>query len=96
MDGDGQIDPADINSMVKLLRKADVVFGCRKAREDRWSRRMASKVANSIRRIFINDGIKDTGCSLKVFRKAMVQYLLPFNGIHRYMGAFIVAKILKL
>ena len=96
MDGDGQIDPADISSMVKLMSKADAVFGYRKVREDTWNRRIASKVANGIRRGFINDGIKDTGCPLKVFRKDMAQYLPPFNGIHRFMGAFFAAENFKI
>ena len=92
MDGDGQNDPADIASMVALIDKSDAVFGFRKTRKDTWDRRLASKIANAIRRAFVKDGIKDTGCSLKVFRREMVQYLPPFNGLHRFMGAFFVAE----
>ena len=68
MDGDGQNDPADIASMVALIDKSDAVFGFRKTRKDTWDRRLASKIANAIRRAFVKDGIKDTGCSLKVFQ----------------------------
>ena len=92
LDGDGQNDPADIASMVALIDKSDAVFGFRKTRKDTWDRRLASKIANAIRRAFVKDGIKDTGCSLKVFRREMVQYLPPFNGLHRFMGAFFVAE----
>lgn len=92
MDGDGQNDPADIASMVALIDKSDAVFGFRKTRKDTWDRRLASKIANAIRRAFVKDGIKDTGCSLKVFHREMVQYLPPFNGLHRFMGAFFVAE----
>lgn len=92
MDGDGQNDPADIAAMVQLMNQGDAVFGFRKTRKDTWDRRIASKIANAIRRAFVKDGIKDTGCSLKVFRKDMVQYLPPFNGLHRFMGAFFVAE----
>ena len=92
MDGDGQNDPADIGNMISHLSDADAVFGYRKVRRDSWSRRIASRVANSIRRWFTNDGIRDTGCSLKAFRREMVDCLPPFNGIHRFMGAFFVAS----
>ncbi|MCG8670294.1 MAG: glycosyltransferase family 2 protein [Pseudomonadales bacterium] len=91
MDGDGQNDPADITNMVSQLGSADAVFGFRAVRKDTWDRRVASKIANSIRRLFINDGVTDTGCSLKVFRKDMIHCLPPFNGLHRFMGAFFVA-----
>lgn len=88
MDGDGQNDPADIPAMIACLNQADAVFGVRKVRKDSWDRRIASKVANSIRRLFIKDGVTDTGCSLKAFRREMVEFLPPFNGVHRFMGAF--------
>lgn len=91
MDGDGQNDPADIQQLLPKLDQADAVFGIRTQRRDSWDRRFASKVANSIRRLFINDGVADTGCSLKVFRRDMVEYLPPVNGMHRFMGAFFVA-----
>jgi dolichol-phosphate mannosyltransferase len=98
MDGDGQNDPEDITNLVSHISPADAVFGYRKIREDSWSKRMASKVGNGIRRWFTNDGIRDTGCSLKVFRKELVDCLPPFNGVHRFMGSFFLAwnyKILE-
>lgn len=91
MDGDGQNDPADIGKMVENLDKGDAVFGYRAVRKDTWDRKVASKVANAIRRFFIHDGVTDTGCSLKVFRKDMIHCLPPFNGLHRFMGAFFIA-----
>ncbi len=98
MDGDGQNDPADIAAMVEQLElgRGDAVFGYRKVRKDTLNRRLASKFANRVRRFFINDGIKDTGCSLKVFKRDMVHYLPPFNGLHRFMGAFFVAEGYKI
>jgi dolichol-phosphate mannosyltransferase len=92
MDGDGQNDPADIASMIPLMQEYDAVFGYRAIRKDTWDRRVASRIANRIRRMFIDDGIRDTGCSLKVFRKDMVEYLPPINGLHRFMGAFFTGQ----
>ena len=89
MDGDGQNDPADIDRLVGLLGQdgVDVACGQRVKRRDSWSRRAASKAANIIRRSILSDGISDTGCSLKAFRREAVDLLVPFNGLHRYLPA---------
>ena len=88
MDGDGQNDPADIPKLVEALdADTGMVCGFRKKRKDVLSKRIASKIGNFIRRLFIQDGIRDTGCSLKCFRKKDVQHLVPFNGMHRFMAA---------
>lgn len=89
MDGDGQNDPADIDKLVGLLKQdgVDVACGRRVKRRDTWSRRAASTAANAIRRSILNDGISDTGCSLKAFRREYVDLLVPFNGLHRYLPA---------
>lgn len=89
LDGDGQNDPADIRKLVNLLiaGDCDVACGRRATRKDTWSRRAASRIANSVRRTFIHDGISDTGCSLKAMRKDHVDLLVPFNGMHRFLPA---------
>lgn len=87
LDGDGQNDPADIPKLVALLTEADVVCGRRAKRQDTWSRRAASRIANKIRRSMLNDGVSDTGCSLKAFSKDCVELLVPFNGLHRFLPA---------
>ncbi len=93
MDGDGQNDPSDIPRMLSLLheQKADVICGIRTKRKDTWSRRAASKIANSIRRAFLQDGVQDTGCSLKIFRTETRSALVPFNGMHRYLPALFLS-----
>ena len=88
MDGDGQNDPSDIPKLAEALSpEIGMVCGFRLVRKDILSKRIASKIGNFIRRTFIQDGIRDTGCSLKCFRKESVQYLVPFNGMHRFMAA---------
>jgi dolichol-phosphate mannosyltransferase len=98
MDGDGQNDPADIKSLVAALSsgEADVVCGYRAQRKDTASRRWASKIANSIRRSILHDGVRDTGCSLKAFRKEVVDHLVPFHGMHRYLPAIFLKAGLKI
>lgn len=89
MDGDGQNDPRSFIPMLEALESSgvDVVCGYRGERKDTWSRRIASRLANSIRRSILRDGIRDTGCTQKVFRREAVELLVPFRGMHRYLPA---------
>ena len=95
MDGDGQNDPAEIPKLVEAMASSDVVFGVRKNRQDTKSRLIASKIANAIRRLALGDNATDTGCSLKVIRREHVALLVPFNGLHRYLPAFLQRAGLK-
>lgn len=98
LDGDGQNDPADIEKLVALVRSGDcdVAVGRRAKRKDTWSRRTASKIANTVRRWFIHDGISDTGCSLKAMHRDHVDLLVPFNGMHRFLPAVFTQAGLKI
>jgi dolichol-phosphate mannosyltransferase len=98
LDGDGQNDPADLPRMLVLLREGgfDVVHGRRTKRMDSLRKRIASRMANRIRRMFFADGVHDAGCGIKVFRREAVQYLVPFNGMHRYMAAIFAKAGLRL
>src|SRR5204863_1320588 len=54
LDGDGQNDPADLPAMWRLARQASpspplLVTGYREPRRDSWSKRLASRIANTIR-----------------------------------------------
>lgn len=93
MDGDGQNDPANFLLLLDELRKgeANVACGYRAERADAWNRKAASIVANRIRRCFIRDGVRDTGCSQKIFPRAAVAVLVPFRGMHRYLPAFFLS-----
>jgi dolichol-phosphate mannosyltransferase len=98
MDGDGQNDPADFAHMLEILCKGehDVVCGRRAKRKDTLSKRLASKAANRIRRMFLVDGVHDAGCGIKMFRREAVQFLVPFNGMHRYMAAIFTKAGLRI
>src|SRR6185312_14466155 len=62
MDGDGQNDPADIFRLLAPFESAGpnlgIVAGQRIKREDTFSKRWASKIANPIRRWLLNDGTR--------------------------------------
>ncbi len=96
MDGDGQNDPADIVALVAALDGADVACGVRVRRQDTLSKRLAARVANTVRRAFLADGVRDTGCSLKAFDRRHVEHLVPFDSLHRFLPAVFRAAGLRI
>lgn len=92
LDGDLQNDPADLTRLVAMIDQgADLACGWRAQRQDTWSKRWQSRIANAVRQHFTRDGVHDTGCSLKVMRRPCREALLPFNGMHRFIPALIAA-----
>ncbi|MEK6559476.1 MAG: glycosyltransferase family 2 protein [Planctomycetota bacterium] len=85
MDADLQNDPADIPKLLEKLNTYDMVCGWRQKRNDPWIKRISSKVANSIRNKLSNENIKDTGCSLKAYRRECFSRIKLFNGMHRFL-----------
>jgi dolichol-phosphate mannosyltransferase len=66
-----------------------LVAGIRINRQDTLGKRIASRVANKIRKTLLNDHCPDTGCSLKVFPRDSYLELPFFNGLHRFMPALL-------
>ena len=89
LDGDLQNDPADIPAILSLLADYDCVCGYRANRHDTFARRLSSRIANAVRHWATHDGLRDTGCGLKGFRRKCVEHIIPFNGVHRFIGAII-------
>ena len=90
LDGDGQNDPRDIPRLLDLyfsFSNCKLVGGIRKKRMDNFIKIISSRIANFIRSKILNDGCKDTGCSLKVFDKNIFLKFPYFNGIHRFLPA---------
>jgi len=87
LDGDLQNDPADIPEMVALLRTGwDVVAGWRKDRQDGFVlRRLPSLMANRMIGIVTGVKIHDTGCTLKAFRRQVVERLPIYAEQHRFL-----------
>ena len=91
LDGDGQNDPADIPKLLAILRGSldaaniTLVSGIRAKRMDKFSRRLASRIGNSIRARLLNDGATDTGCGLKAFRREAFLALPYFDHMHRFI-----------
>lgn len=86
IDADLQNDPADIPAMLREYERGfDMVIGWRARRQDTFTKRIASKIANAIRNRLSHETVKDTGCSLKVMRTELARRLPMFTGMHRFL-----------
>lgn len=94
MDGDRQNDPADIPAMIDYLEKnnLDVVSGWRKNRKDTLMKRFTSRGANFLRHLIVHDGIHDSGCSLKVYKKECFKGINLYGEQHRFIPAILKTK----
>lgn len=95
MDGDGQNNPADIRKLYEHYQKRKnphkkiMVAGQREKRSDNFLRRISSRLANRIRSAVLNDGVRDTGCSLKMITREDYLVLPFFNHMHRFLPALL-------
>lgn len=87
MDGDLQNDPDDIETLLPYTQQFDLVCGWRTNRHDSLIRTLSSRIANGVRSAVTGDNVHDTGCSLKIFKRAVVEKLQLFEGMHRFFPA---------
>lgn len=87
LDADGQNDPADIPKLLEKMQESDLVCGVRQNRRDPLSKRWISKLANYVRSRVCQDGMQDTGCSLKAYRKSCLNRVKLYHGMHRFLPA---------
>ncbi len=92
LDGDGQNPPEELPRLVAPLLadttgRIGLVAGQRVKRQDTWSKKLASRLANALRGWLLQDGTRDTGCGLKAFRRDAFLALPYFNHMHRYLPA---------
>ena len=94
MDGDRQNDPADIPEMLRYLTENgyDMVSGWRKYRKDTFMKRFVSRGANFLRYVLVHDGIHDSGCSLKVYKRECFQGINLYGEQHRFIPALLKIK----
>jgi len=85
MDADLQNDPKDIPTMIEYLKEYDMVTGWRQKREDSWVKRKTSKIANCIRNSLSDESIRDSGCTLRAYKRECLQNLKMYKGMHRFM-----------
>ena len=97
MDGDLQNDPMDIRLLLEKLDEGyDVVSGWRKKRKDSLMKKFFSRTANVLRKVLIDDGIHDSGCSLKAYRHECFEDVDLFGEMHRFIPALLKVQGFKI
>lgn len=96
LDGDRQNDPSDIPKLVAAIGDCDMVVGWRVHRQDPMQKKWISKFSNWIRSRVCQDGMHDTGCSLKIYRKEALKKIKMYKGMHRFLPALFLIEGLKI
>ena len=94
MDGDLQNDPKDIPRLIEKLNEGyDVVSGWRANRQDGfWFRRLPSRMANWLISRTTGTHLHDYGCTLKAYRREIVQELKLYGEMHRFIPALLAGN----
>jgi dolichol-phosphate mannosyltransferase len=95
LDADLQNDPAEIPRLIKMLDGCDAVTGWRVKREDPYLRRISTRIANAVRNKLAGESIHDSACSLKVYKRACLEGLTLYDGMHRFMPTLVKMRGFK-
>ncbi|HEX55442.1 MAG: glycosyltransferase [Candidatus Altiarchaeales archaeon] len=97
MDSDLQNDPRDIPELLRKIREGfDVVSGWRINRKDPITKRIPSKISNFLARHLTGVNIHDFGCTLKAYRKEVLEDIELHGEMHRYIPALVAWKGFKI
>ena len=89
MDGDLQNDPGDISRLLQTLDEGyEVVSGWRRKRKDSWGRVCVSRVANAVISRVSGVRLHDYGCSLKAYRRRVLEGIQLYGEMHRFIPIF--------
>lgn len=91
LDSDLQNDPADIPAMFQQMQQdnLDVIAGWRQKRKDPIWMLVITKTAQFLRKVFINDKIHDSGCTLRIYKREYIEDLELWGEMHRYIIAIL-------
>jgi glycosyltransferase involved in cell wall biosynthesis len=88
MDADGQDDPREIPRLLDALDKDDdlaLVTGRRAVRNDRFVKRITSRVYNRVTRMVTGVKARDFNSGLKAMRRDLATRLELYGELHRYI-----------
>jgi glycosyltransferase involved in cell wall biosynthesis len=90
IDADMQNDPADIPNMLEKIEQGyDVVSGWRVDRQDRLlTRKIPSRAANWLISRVTGVKLHDYGCTLKAYRREVLQGFRLYGEMHRFIPAY--------
>jgi glycosyltransferase involved in cell wall biosynthesis len=89
MDADLQNDPRDIPRLLAKIKEGyDVVSGWRRRRKDTYLvRRLPSHLANRLISWITGVNLHDYGCTLKAYRKEVLDGIKLYGEMHRFLPA---------
>lgn len=101
IDADQQNDPADIPALLaKIDEGYDVVSGWRRKRRDAFlTRTLPSRLANGLISWVTGVPLHDYGCTLKAYRREVLQGFRLYGEMHRFVPAYagsVGAKIVEI
>jgi glycosyltransferase involved in cell wall biosynthesis len=86
LDGDLQDDPAEIPRLLaKLDEGFDLVTGWKRHRRDPLSRRIGSRIFNTVTSRLSGVRLHDMNCGLKAYRAEVVRGLRIYGELHRFI-----------
>ena len=92
LDADLQNRPIDLAMLWEAMPGHDAALGWRTKREDVWSKRVISRLANKARNRALGQSIRDTGCAVRIFPRAVALRFPMFDGIHRFFGPLLIRE----
>jgi glycosyltransferase involved in cell wall biosynthesis len=89
MDGDLQNDPRDIPKLLAKLNEGyDIAAGWRLDRQDAYlTRKLPSQLANRLISRITQVHLHDYGCTLKAFRREVIENIRLYGEMHRFIPA---------
>ena len=87
LDGDLQNDPNDIPTLISEINNGyDLICGWRFDRKDKLiNRKIPSKIANKLIARVTGLKLHDYGCSLKAFKKEIIDDIKLYGELHRFL-----------
>ena len=97
MDSDLQNDPGDISKLLQKMDEGfDVVSGWRADRKDPFTKKIPSMISNFLARHLTSVKIHDFGCTLKAYKREVLNELELYGETHRYIPALVAWKGFKI
>ena len=94
MDGDLQDDPNEIPRFLEKMGRdrGDLVCGWKEHRLDSFAKRMVSKFANGLTRIFTGTSVHDMNCGYKLYTRELAKSLNLYGDMYRYIPSIAAAQ----
>ena len=93
LDADLQNPASEIHKLVAEIEKGnDVVCGWRVNRLDSIGKKYLSRLAFGLRRFIVKDTLHDAGCTLKAYRREVLEGLYLFGEMHRFIHLLLAGR----